>query len=579
VGASRAVPAAASVAGRDWRALALLLAVAVPLLFRALDLEFLDPDEGLYADIAHTMLTTGDWVLPRFNGFPYLEKPPLFFWLAAPAMAFLSAEVALRGVSALAALGTVLLTWRIGRRLYGPEAGLLAGLMLTTTAGYALYIRKASTDFLFVFALTLALWGFVSDLGRARGPARFLVGYAGVALAVLAKGLIGVVLPAAILAVTLAWVRGLRLGDLNLARGGTVFALMVAPWHVLVALRDPALFGFYLIDNQMLRFLNLRGFVEDDVPVTTVGFVLVTFVYLFPWSVFALARADKAATDDARWRAIVVVWALVVVAFFAASRSKLEYYALPAFPAIALLSGAAWASARDVGRWLVVALAGSVAVGLAAIWTGARLTPEQGLAGLAELNVYYRILREQGLPFPFDSVRPFGRLLEALGAALVAAWVVAAVCWLRGWRRAACATLLALGAVIGVLIVELLRVVEPHHSAKAVADAIVAQARRGDVVVHEGSLEYSAALPYYAGRRIVVVNGERGDLDWASRSPEGRGYFLDDGGLERLWAESRRVFLVTRHAPPRTVAARLPGGTVHELGKFGSRWLYSNRGS
>ena len=193
--------------------------------------------------------------------------------------------------------------------------------------------------------------------------------------------------------------------------------------------------------------------------------------------------------------------------------------------------------------------------------------------------MYYRILREQGLPFPFESARPFGHLLAGLGIALIAGWASATTLWFTGRRRAACGALLALGAVIAGLVVGLLHVVEPHHSAKAVAAAITGRAGADDVVVHEGSLEYSAALPYYTGRRIVVVNGERGDLDWSSRRPEASGWFVDGAGLARLWTGSRRVFLVTQHQPPRTVTAQLPAETVHVLGKFGSRWLYSNRGS
>jgi 4-amino-4-deoxy-L-arabinose transferase-like glycosyltransferase len=572
----RALCAGIAAAVRPSGDLFVLLAVSVPLLFVGLGLELLDPDEGLYADIARTMLVSGDWVLPRFNGLPYLEKPPLLFWLAAPSMTILGGEVALRGWSAAAALGTVLLTRRIGRQLYGTHAGLLAGLMLATTAGYALYVRKASTDFLFVFCLTLALWGFVKDVGRGPAPARFLLGYAGIGLGVLAKGLIGVVLPVAIVAVTLVWVRGLGWRDLNLARGGLILAALVLPWHVLVALRDPALFGFYVIDNQVLRFLNLRAFLEDDVPVSTLGFLLVTFVWLYPCGVFALARPAPATPAERRWRPLVAVWALVVVGFFALSRSKLEYYALPAFPAFALMAGAAWASARDVGRWLVVALVGSAAVGCAAIWVGAHLTPAQALTGLGELNVYYRILREQGWPFPYESVRPFAALLQGLGVILIVGWAAATACWFRGWRRTSFACIAAVGVAIAALIIALLHVVEPHHSAKAVAAAIATRLDADSVIVHEGSLEYSAALPFYTGRRVVVVNGARGDLDFASQLPEASGYFLETEGLASLWRDRRRVFLVTRHPPRHSVVRTLP--SVLQLGRFGSRWLYSNQG-
>ena len=578
-----AVPRATAIAcvRSRWAHLALLLVVALPLLLIELDLPFLDPDEGLYGDIAREMLTSRDWVVPSFNGLPYLEKPPLYFWLSTLTLRLDGdGEWALRIWSSLSALGTVLLAWRMARRLHGRAAGVMAGLMLTSTAGYALYVRKASTDFVFVFCLTLALYGFVRDAVRHdRRPTRFLVFYAGAALALLAKGLIGVAFPVLIAGITLLRTRRLTLADVNLGRGALVFAAIALPWHALVAWRRPGFFWFYIVDNQILRFLDRRAFVEDDVPVTVLAFLVLTFIWFFPWSVFTFARPALDAHPAAAWRATMPIWAIVVIAFFAASGSKLEYYALPALPALAVMVGAAWAGRRDVGRFMVPGLLGCVAVGVAALWLGARLTPSQAFAGLAELNVYYRILRDQGAPFPFESVRPFARLLQGLGATLIIGWTIATVCWWRGWPRAAFAALAAQGAVIAALIVGLLHVVEPHHSAKPVSRAIVARAGTGDVVAHEGSLEYSAALPFYTGRRIVVVNGTRGDLDLASRLPEASGYFMDTGEFQGLWGGDRRVFLVTRERRAASIATGLPTESVHLIGCFGSRCLYSNRGN
>lgn len=582
-----------------------MVAAGIPLLFFGLGISFLDPDEGLYGAIAQEMLARGDWVLPRFNGLPYLEKPPLYFWLASLGLAVVGpSEWVLRAWSALGAIGSALLAWRLGRLLYSVRAGLMAGLALVTMAGSALYVRKASTDFLFVFCLALAMWGFVRDAHRpGRGRGRFLLLYVGAGLAVLTKGLVGLLFPVLIVAITVWWV-GRRGGDrltwrqMNLGWGLAALGAVALPWHVASAWREPELFWFYLVDNQVLRFLGLRGFVEDDVPVSTVGFLVVTFVWLFPWGVFLLARssgtgaarldgtaalpgdpADGDASAGAAagcWRPVLVIWALVVVGFFALSRSTLEYYALPAFPALAVLVGGAWASGRDIGRWLAAGLAGCVVIGAWAVWLSAGLTPAQALDGLAELNVYYRILREQGVAFPFESAAPFARLLGWLGVTLIAGWGLAALCWLRCWRSAAFGALIGVGGVIAVLIVQLLHLVEPHHSTLGLARAIVEQAGPGDVIAHEGSLEYSAALPFYTGRRIVVVDGQRGDLDFASRRPEARGYFVDGSGLRLLWHGPGRVYLVTRHPRERSVVAGLPPGTVRLIGVFGSRRLYSN---
>ncbi len=177
----------------------------MPLVACGLGLSLLDPDEGLYANVAREMLVRGDWVIPHFNGFPYLEKPPLYFWLTALLFRLTGfVEWATRAWSAAAALGTIVLAWLMGRRLYGRRGGLAAGIALATNAGYALYVRKASTDFLFVFCLTLALYGFLVDAERPeRGSRRFFLLYLGVGLGVLTKGLIGLVLPALIVGISL----------------------------------------------------------------------------------------------------------------------------------------------------------------------------------------------------------------------------------------------------------------------------------------------------------------------------------------------------------------------------------------
>jgi 4-amino-4-deoxy-L-arabinose transferase-like glycosyltransferase len=101
----------------------ILLALSAPFLFVKLGMPFLDPDEGLYATIVQVMVSRGDWVMPHANGLPYLEKPPLYFWLTSLTFGLFGAsEWATRLWSALAARGTVILIWRIGRRLYGARS-------------------------------------------------------------------------------------------------------------------------------------------------------------------------------------------------------------------------------------------------------------------------------------------------------------------------------------------------------------------------------------------------------------------------------------------------------------------------
>jgi len=264
------------------------------------------------------------------------------------------------------------------------------------------------------------------------------------------------------------------------------------------------------------------------------------------------------------------------VGVFALSRFKHEYYALPAFPALAVLVGAAWAGGRDIGRWLAIGLVGCAAVGFGALWIGAGPTAGQVLNGLAELNAYYRILRDQKVPLPFEP-RPFGVLLQGLGCVLLVGWGLATVCWARGRRRTAFVTLLSLAGAIVLLIFRLLDVVEPHHSVKEVAQAINAQAAPADVLVLEGSLSYGGALPFYTRRPFLLVNGAVDYFSITARLPEARGVFIDKSDLGRLWASPRRVFLVAHRPFDHGLVATLPSASVRDLGAHGGSHLFSNR--
>jgi len=128
-----------------------------------------------------------------------------------------------------------------------------------------------------------------------------------------------------------------------------------------------------------------------------------------------------------------------------------------------------------------------------------------------------------------------------------------------------------------VLIFRLLDVVEPVHSVKETARAITARAEPGDVLLVEGTLEYSPALPFYTGRRFAMVNGALNYFSIAASLPEADGLFMSTADLLRLWDGPQRVFLVVRRPRGQSVVAVLPAARVHEVGRYGSRWLYSNR--
>jgi hypothetical protein len=272
--------------------------------------------------------------------------------------------------------------------------------------------------------------------------------------------------------------------------------------------------------------------------------------------------------------------------FFSLSSSTLEHYFLPAIPPLSLMVGAAWSEAfakeslSSNLKWsLVVATLGCVPVGFYLLSLSQRLAPQDVFTWLAEMNVYYRILREQGRDFPFSSVAPFVPLARGLGLVLVIGLPLSLVLFYLRRPRASFLAMAGVAAVVAGLVFRLVLIVEPHHSAREVALAVKAAAGPADLIVHEGPLEYSGSLPFYTGRQIHVLNGKRGDLEFGSGDPEGGKVFLDDAELAPLWEGEKRVFLISRLPGQESVRKQLSDKPVFSIGRYGSRSLYSNHGS
>jgi hypothetical protein len=479
---------------------------------------------------------------------------------------------------------------------------------MITGVGVVRYTRVAATDSLLVFSLTLAIYGFVR--AYVSSPRALPLFYVGIALGFLSKGLVGVVFPIIVVglfaAVSRLWAgreHSPSIAALFLSRhsivGAALLIVLAIPWHILAAAENPGFIQFYVLDNQLLRFLDRRAFLEDDIPVTTLAFLVLTWLWFFPWSLVFLPALRKTFPEGLsmnrageRLRLLTGLWAVAVLGFFSASSSKLEHYFLPAIPPLSLLVGALWAESFTdervsttrpnfveglLGlRWnLGIGALGCMSVGVALVMFGDRLTPQALLAGFAELNVYYRILAAQGWEFPF-SVAPFVPLVKGLGMVLILGIPAAFIFHCFRLPRLSFGAFLAVAGAIAALVFKLDLLVEPHHSSRDVAKVLSAWAAPDDIIIHEGSLEYSAGLPFYTGRQIRVLNGRRGDLEFGSRDPQARGLFLNDEDLTRLWNNGQRVFLVTRFDRGSSVVGSLPEKSVFLLGRYGSRSLFGN---
>lgn len=325
-----------------------LLLVAFALVwFGALDYRHLiASDEGRYAEMAREMWVTGDWITPRYNGYKYFEKPPLQTWMNALTFAaFGLGEWQARLWTALTGFAGVLMVGFTGRRVFNARVGLFAAAALACAPLWSLlgHFNVLDMGLSFFMGLSLCALLLAQRLGLARAAVRgwMWLCWAAMALAVLSKGLVGIVLPGGVLVIYTFIARDWALWRrLYLGSGLIVFFAIAAPWFVLVQIHNPEFFDFFFVNEHFRRFAmaghNRDGAPWYFVPVFIVGFL--PWLSVLPGTARATLRMPRQPNGFAP-TLMLWVWSLFIFAFFSASHSKLISYLLPIAPAMALLFG------------------------------------------------------------------------------------------------------------------------------------------------------------------------------------------------------------------------------------------------
>ncbi len=318
--------------GAAWRLdfPALLLVLLALWLLATLGLRpLLQPDEGRYASVAREMLM-GNALVPTLNGLPFFHKPPLFYWLDMAAMQ-------LFGINAFASrIGSMLGAWLMGaslffamRRWHGPRVAAIALGVLATCPFFYVAAQYANHDMLVAGLITAAILALAIAVER---PPQvhlgwLLAGSLACALATLAKGLIGFVLPVLVIGPwLLAQGRWRQVVKLLHPLGLLVFLLVAAPWFMVTQMSYPAFFDYFFVEQHFRRFA-LSSF--NNVEPFWFFIVLLPALTL-PWSIW-LPRALRHAwtTRDAHV-ALYVWWVIAIVGFFSLPSSKIAGYVLPA---------------------------------------------------------------------------------------------------------------------------------------------------------------------------------------------------------------------------------------------------------
>ena len=329
----------------------LLIAVAV-IWFSNLEYrKLIKPDEGRYAEVPREMVASGDWVTPRLNGLKYFEKPPLQYWTTAAAYeVFGEHQWTSRLWTALTGFGGILLVWFAGLRLFGREAANYAAILLGSSMLYALMAHINTLDMGVTFFITLGIVSLLlgqSQTDKNKQRNWMVLAWASLGLAVLSKGLMGLVLPGAALFLYMVVQRDFSvLKRMHWLPGLAVFLLVTVPWFYLVMKANPEFFQKFFIYEHFTRFTTKElGRYQPwyyFIPILLAGMlpwtVLMFDTLLRSWRTSGLPDADSRgrAFNAARF---LLVWAVFIYLFFTVSGSKLPSYLLPMFPALALLMG------------------------------------------------------------------------------------------------------------------------------------------------------------------------------------------------------------------------------------------------
>ncbi len=336
--------------------LLILLFLPAALLYPTLNFRLLEPDEGRYAQIPREMLARGEYVVPTLQGQPYLDKPPLLYWLVmASYSVFGVSEAAARLIPALAVHITILLVYLLGRRSLGERSAFWGALLLGLMPGFIGMGRLLTMDGLLTMWVTLALLaGFEAVRGPSLRRGWWYLAAIACGFGVLTKGPIPLILLAPPL-----WLHG-RLTGRRVAVGwrqmagflGVVFLINV-PWCVGIFLRQPVFLRYFFWEHNVLRFIKPFDHLEPVwfyLPVMLGGLLpalllLVAFARHLMSSDEALA---KTRTPELGFWLLAGGWCVL---FFSLSGCKLPTYVLPAFPCLLLALGDFVAKTRWRTAW------------------------------------------------------------------------------------------------------------------------------------------------------------------------------------------------------------------------------------
>lgn len=546
---------------------------------------FIDPPEGFHAAVAESLRASGDLGTLRVDGVRYFDKPPLLYWLMAVSFSVWGpTEAAARLWPALAGVGVAAATGWIGSMLSGARVGLLASLLVATNMGMFVFGREVKPDLPFIFFIVLAFAGFVVAY-QGRGRWGLALAYGSLGLAALTKDFLGAVAPLGVIAAFL-WITRERPYAVWAPWWGVALTIAIAvPWYAVVERQSHGFLWYTVVDNHVLNLARQRVFPDADVPLGAWQFLAVTLGAFLPWVLaapWAIARALRPPWPDANARlwGLLALWSVLVIGCFTLSPFKLPHYALPAFPALALLVARVWDESIDAlpgalaPRTLLAPITALFALAGAGLVLGSLGYIPLPAGALETVDLAARNLAARGQAAAASPFALYAPILLKSGLVFVVAAAALAVATAR--RLPAAGIGVALAAMIAYLpmAAEGMATFARSRSTRPIVAELARRLQPADVVIHEGALEESGSLLLAVRGPVRIVDGLHSNLAFGATFPEAREVFWNQPRLREAWA-SGRCFLVTTTAPASSAARTLQ--PLYLLAEGGGRWLYSNR--
>ena len=348
----------------------------ISLLFAVIYIGFLwvrplaSPDEGRYSQIPIEMVKSGNYVSPTLNDMPYFYKPPLFYWLqCASIKTFGVNKFSLRLANTLMALLGIAITYCAGRALYGRSAGVMSAIVLGIGVLYFALGQIITLDMTVSVFISASMFSFIVALKKSgiwRGLL-ILLFFVLSALAVMSKGIIGVLIPSVVISLyafalgVVPFFKKLKFSDIYWIIAGLVlFCAIAVPWHVLASLQNPALenaegifskkwdgqgfFWYYFVHEHFLRFVDSSTSMREEpwwyfLALAPIGFC--PCLVFLPQAIKDIFKGGwKNLCEKNSEMIFFLLWIIFVVAFFSISSSKLAPYILPIYPALSVIVGA-----------------------------------------------------------------------------------------------------------------------------------------------------------------------------------------------------------------------------------------------